>query len=126
MERGQPCPPEHIGCREALAREAAALHSTSALQRTVNGINRGMISCRLPIFIGCVLAQFAFAIDDYKLGPDSQPRDGVPKGEVTKYKWESKVFPGTVRDYWVYVPAQYKSDKPACVMVFQDGAAYVS
>jgi len=85
-----------------------------------------MISRLLSIILACGLAQGVLAIDDYKLGPDSQPRDGVPKGEVTKHKWESKVFPGTVRDYWVYVPAQYKSDKPACVMVFQDGSAYVS
>jgi enterochelin esterase family protein len=26
-----------------------------------------------------------------------------------------------VRRYWVYVPAQYTADKPACVLVFQDG-----
>ena len=51
--------------------------------------------------------------------------EGVPKGSVTKDEWHSKVFPGTVRDYWVYVPAQYDGKKPACVMVFQDGHAYV-
>lgn len=51
---------------------------------------------------------------------------GVPKGNVTKHTWKSKVFPGTVRDYWVYVPAQYDASKPACVMVFQDGAGYVN
>jgi len=61
---------------------------------------------------------------DYELGPDSKPQEGVPRGEVTKYKWESKIFPGTVRDYWVYVPAQYDAAKPACVMVFQDGNNY--
>jgi enterochelin esterase family protein len=75
-----------------------------------------------------VSAGAASAADSYKLGPDSQPRDGVPKGTVTKYTWKtSKVFPGTVRDYWVYVPAQYKPDgPPACVMVFQDGGTYVN
>ena len=26
-----------------------------------------------------------------------------------------------MRDYWVYVPAQYTPDKPACVMLFEDG-----
>ena len=40
--------------------------------------------------------------------------------------WTSKIFPGTVRDYWVYVPAQYDGKKPACVMVFQDGGSYVN
>ncbi|HEV3146058.1 MAG TPA: alpha/beta hydrolase-fold protein [Gemmataceae bacterium] len=67
-----------------------------------------------------------FAADDYKLGPDSMPQDGVPKGKIEKFTWESKIFPGTVRDYWVYSPAQYDSAKPACVMVFQDGSGYVS
>ncbi len=64
--------------------------------------------------------------EDYKLGPDSTRHEGVPKGTVTKDVWHSKVFPGTVRDYWGYVPAQYDGKTPACVMVFQDGHAYVS
>jgi len=45
-----------------------------------------------------------------------------PRGEVTKYTFEnSKVFPGTTRDYWVYVPKQYDPSRPACVHVNQDG-----
>src|SRR5262249_31437591 len=36
-------------------------------------------------------------------------------------KWQSKIFEGTTRDWWVYVPAEYKAENPACVMVFQDG-----
>ena len=66
------------------------------------------------------------AADDYQLGPDSQPKEGVPHGTVTKHKWASKIFPGTERDYWIYVPAQYDATKPACVMIFQDGGGYVS
>ncbi len=66
-----------------------------------------------------------FAADDYKPGPDSQPQQGVPKGKVTHGKWVSdKVYPGTERDYWIYVPAQYDGSKPACLMVFQDGGNY--
>src|SRR5262249_27690151 len=68
----------------------------------------------------------ANAADDYKLGPDSQKQPGVPEGKVTKHTWKSTIFPDTVRDYWVYVPAQYDKAKPACVMVFQDGADYVN
>jgi enterochelin esterase-like enzyme len=69
--------------------------------------------------------QIMRATDDYQLGPDSQPQAGVPQGELTRQPWASKIFPGTVRDYWVYVPKQYDSAKPACVMVFQDGANYI-
>jgi enterochelin esterase-like enzyme len=67
----------------------------------------------------------ARAVDDYVLGPDSQVVADVPKGVVTTGKWTStNVYPGTVRDYWVYVPAQYKPENPACLMVFQDGGNY--
>jgi gluconolactonase len=49
----------------------------------------------------------------------------VPKGEVTKYTFDqSKIFPGTVRDYWVYVPRQYDPAKPACLHVNQDGIQF--
>lgn len=66
------------------------------------------------------------AAEDYTHGPDSLPQAGVPKGAVSQHTWsESKVYPGTVRDYWVYVPAQYDAATPAAVMVFQDGAWYV-
>ncbi len=64
--------------------------------------------------------------DVYRLGPDSEPHDGVPRGKVVgPIALASKVYPGTTRDYWVYVPAQYDAAKPACLMVFFDGHAYV-
>ncbi len=65
------------------------------------------------------------ADEDYKPGPDAQVKEGVPKGKVTQHSWTSELFPGTVRDYWVYVPAQYDKSKPAAVMVFQDGGGFV-
>lgn len=62
---------------------------------------------------------------EYTPGPDSKPQEGVPKGEVMKFTFDkSKIFPGTWREYWVYVPAQYTPDKPACVYVNQDGVQY--
>ncbi len=82
--------------------------------------------CFLALILASIWGKPAFAIDDYTLGPDSQVQAGVPKGEVTKYSWTSQIFPGTVRDYWVYVPKQYDPAKAACVMVFQDGAGYVN
>ena len=72
-----------------------------------------------------LLTTSLFAADDYKLGPDSQPQEGVPKGKLLQGKWISeKIYPGTERDYWVYIPAQYDGSKPACLMVFQDGGGY--
>ena len=65
--------------------------------------------------------------DQYVPGPDSKPQEGVPKGTITKYEWnDSKVFPGTHRNYWVYVPAQYDGTTPACVFVCQDGVSYAA
>jgi enterochelin esterase-like enzyme len=67
------------------------------------------------------------AADDYRHGPDSIRQEGVPKGTVTQHQWkDSKIFPGTERDYWIYVPAQYDKAQPASLMVFQDGGAYVN
>ncbi|HTT61492.1 MAG TPA: SMP-30/gluconolactonase/LRE family protein [Bryobacteraceae bacterium] len=72
-----------------------------------------------------LLTTATLAAEDYTLGPDSQRQPGVPQGKVTQYSWTSHVFPGTVRDYWVYVPAQYQPSHPAAVMIFQDGSGYV-
>jgi enterochelin esterase family protein len=64
--------------------------------------------------------------EEYKLTSDSLPQEGVPKGKVTKHVWDtSKIYPETTRDYWVYVPKQYESSKPACVMIFQDGEVFI-
>ncbi len=49
----------------------------------------------------------------------------TPPGEVTKYSFEnSQIFPGTIRDYWIYIPRQYDASRPACVYVNQDGLQY--
>ena len=66
---------------------------------------------------------------EFVLGQDSKrpAKNPPPQGKVTRHVFaSSQIFPGTTRDYWVYVPAQYDAAKPACVMVFQDGGGYVS
>jgi enterochelin esterase-like enzyme len=61
----------------------------------------------------------------YRIGPDSLPQDGVPKGEVKgPFTLPCNVYPGTQHTYWVYVPAQYDPAVPAALMVFQDGQAF--
>ncbi|MBU6400016.1 MAG: esterase family protein [Verrucomicrobia bacterium] len=65
--------------------------------------------------------------DVYYLGPDSEPHSGVPQGKIIGPETlASTVFPNTTRHYWIYVPAQYDRAKPACLMIFQDGHAFVS
>ena len=83
----------------------------------------------LPCLLGLAAAWLqAGPLDDaYRLGPDSLPQEGVPKGRVVgPLTLASQVFTNTTRHYWVYVPAQYDSAKPASLMVFQDGHAFVS
>ena len=61
----------------------------------------------------------------YSLGPDSLPRDGVPKGDVRGPSIiPSEAYPGTQHTYWVYVPAQYDPAVPAQLMIFNDGQAF--
>jgi enterochelin esterase family protein len=62
-------------------------------------------------------------LEVYKTHPDNLAQPGVPKGTLKQMPvFQSKIFEGTSRDWWVYVPAQYQETTPACVMVFQDGA----
>lgn len=82
--------------------------------------------CARALAILVAVASSSRAADDYQLGPDSMVQEGVPQGAVTKLHWKSeKVFPGTERDWWIYVPKQYDGSRPACVMVFQDGGSYL-
>lgn len=46
-------------------------------------------------------------------------------GQLKKNTFHSDVYSGTHRDYWVYVPEQYKEETPANLMVFQDGYYYI-
>ena len=63
----------------------------------------------------------------YQQGPDSFRQPGVPEGTVTTHELlDSKIFPGTKRRFYVYVPKQYDASKPAALMVFQDGHAYLN
>jgi enterochelin esterase-like enzyme len=63
------------------------------------------------------------------LGPATargeEPASAAPKGEVQHHTFDkSKIFPGTTRDYWIYIPKQYDASKPACLYVGQDGVQY--
>lgn len=80
----------------------------------------------LTVLFSCIASTVWASDADYVLGPDSERHDGVPRGTVEERVHRSDVFPGTIRRYWVYVPAQYDGSQPAAVMVFQDGHAYVS
>ena len=55
------------------------------------------------------------------VAPSIKPED-VLKGEIKSCPFSaSAIFPGTVRDVSVFIPAQYNGSKPACVYVKTDG-----
>ena len=71
---------------------------------------------------------FAAEGGEFKPTRDHQVQPGVPQGKVHRQPalTKSKAFPDTVRDWWIYVPAQYKPDGTAALMVFQDGQNYIN
>ncbi|MDQ6890899.1 MAG: alpha/beta hydrolase-fold protein, partial [Bacteroidota bacterium] len=74
------------------------------------------------VFLSFQLSIFAQVPENYSIDSASVEHSGVPKGEVLKFTFDSsKIFPGTWREYWVYVPAQYRPENPACLYVNQDG-----
>ena len=64
--------------------------------------------------------------ESYPRDPASIKIEGVPAGTLTKSSFAaSNIFAGTQRDYWIFVPAQYKEGDKACLMIFQDGGSFV-
>ncbi|MBV9883016.1 MAG: esterase family protein [Sphingomonadaceae bacterium] len=59
---------------------------------------------------------------DYPLTADSLAQPNVAHGRLEgPFEFRSQVFAGTVRRYWVYVPAGYDPARPPNLLVFQDG-----
>lgn len=59
---------------------------------------------------------------DYPLGPESQVQTGIAHGQLEgPFEFHSQVFPGTVRRYWIYVPASLLPGRDPNLLVFQDG-----
>lgn len=81
----------------------------------------------LPACLLALVSSGALAADEFKLHPLAVENPKVPHGTVTKMEpWISKTYEGTVRDWWIYAPAQYSAEKRASLMVFQDGHDYVN
>ena len=78
------------------------------------------------IYIACLPNLWAQTPNEtYPDDPASIEQPDVPKGELLKFTFEkSKIFPGTSREVTVYVPAQYKPERAACVYVNQDGVQW--
>ena len=59
--------------------------------------------------------------------PEADPGPDVPRGTVREFlHWDrTRIYEGTVRDVWVYVPEQLESLTAPSLMVFLDGDLYL-
>lgn len=70
-------------------------------------------------FISFCILSFVFNI---ALRGQDFHTDPIPRGKIETFQFkDSKIFPGTERTVWVYIPEEIDPLKPACVYVQQDG-----
>ncbi len=87
------------------------------------------MSSRLLLSLTCVVLSgpsLVMAAEDDQ-GRDSQEQADVPKGTVQEFSWkQSTVYPGTERQYWIYLPPAFDKAKSYPLIVFQDGGGAVN
>jgi hypothetical protein len=71
----------------------------------------------LALLVLCAAA--LLRAQDYSLGPDSQPKDGIPKGKVTRLKLEPGKLLRSLNNS-VRVPVVGSSDLPPVGGIFVD------
>jgi enterochelin esterase-like enzyme len=80
------------------------------------------------ILVLVLLSRLALTAEpEFALTEDSKPNPNVPKGTLLKDAYTAKegsVFPGTEREYQIYLPPGFDQTKSASFMVFQDGVIY--
>lgn len=85
---------------------------------------------KLPHLYFCLFSVLAALCSaqqpDYPTPPEAIRQQGVPVGTLTRGAFaDSKIYPGTTRDYAIYIPSQYDpTGEPAALMVFQDGNGF--
>src|SRR5207248_2372075 len=100
-------PREHRGGREGCPGRRGRLRAAQPPADREKAGPRPAREAQAPYDLA--LRNYLTATEKYARHSDTVKRPDVPDGSLTKYQWKtSKVFPGTERDYWVYVPAQYK------------------
>lgn len=113
----------HLALRRGLGavEPAAPAIPDAALMQQLKSIVPGIPEHDLPRFAGSLACP-----EPYAPGPESQPAQDVPRGELrTRRHVGRSVYPGVARSYQVYVPPGLAASRPAALMVFQDGARYL-
>lgn len=74
----------------------------------------------------CLAGVFAANVSTVTPAPAPAPADAIPRGKILgPLTWHNQAYPSTLRHYWLYVPSQYKSTRPAALIVVQDGVQYL-
>jgi len=125
-----------VGCEDWVKTDQNAVSERNANRRsaTRSGEPIGPLDIRqvfaerrgtpmIKLLFGFVLCSAAlFSAETYRLGPDSLPQPGVPKGTVTRAVLApGRFYPGTPHNYAVYVPAGTPSTSALPFMIFLDG-----
>jgi hypothetical protein len=80
------------------------------------------IGLALALLAGPALAAEPRQPGEYPPTQDSLPQANVLKGKlIGPLEFHSRIIEGTVRRYWIYVPAHYDPKSPPNLLVFQDG-----
>jgi len=75
----------------------------------------------LALLAGSAFAAEPRKVGEYPLSIDSYPQPNVAKGRlIGPLEFHSKIIAGTVRRYWIYVPAGYDAANPPNLLVWQD------
>lgn len=83
---------------------------------------RHLAPAMLSLLAAAALSQEDEIRTGLELTPDHFPQDGVPRGRLEgPFEFHSEIIAGTVRQYWLFIPAQYTANEPSAVAIFQDG-----
>lgn len=117
--------------KEVLRKAGASESDLVSYERSLLGLSPRDVDQRFKRLLSASPASVANTIQfirldgAYTLGKDSLPQPGVPKGEILEFEFRSEgVFPGTTRNIQIYIPDQYRADRPACVYVGLDGLQF--
>ena len=100
------------GLREYVSMEVPkALYDLANITPVIDVPEMDMLTMMNPAYTG--------KNSEFYPRPDAAyPKEGVPKGTVTKCHMDNcKTYPDVQHDYWVYVPAQYDGKSPAKLLI---------
>lgn len=101
-------------------------NATKNGSNAINYLSMKKLSHRPFLLVALLLSAIQGLEANYQPGPEAKPQEGVPKGMVHEHTWSRSIaYPGTTRNFWVYIPHGHGKEKPANLICFQDGGGFV-